>query len=397
MLDSGSPDGLSVTEHEDSSFTTQRGRTIRRSLHYGDSCLNTRSSYFRFAAASSALVSLHAMASQLEEAEALNSLRSEIRASASACADETINPAASSVRLSQSVDAVRVVLTSSKGVCFGQAGQNTYLVVYLEGRWWIALSTEPGDIRVGPLGATEAATVSLYSIGSCQIDYIWSGDRYVSRPSANCRGLLDPNRIARTATLLTTSVTRPSANHVIAPATSSLAKPLEPTYVTSERPIEALSAIIALTDQHRLPTWSSPDFAIQAAPYLTIGFLSAIAHGNRVARRNHLNIWDGDIISGASMMVRTQLWKATVVEQLDGVVLINANLSCSEDARTVPIDPRRATMHYWMKNENGAWKIDDLQPIVDLSELGPATRAAILRKPPLSAKRLFSNPEQAVR
>jgi len=329
-----------------------------------------------------AMACSYAAASPADQAEAINTLRPEIRALASTCFDEVITPAANEVRLSKSIDAVRVVLTSSKGFCFGQPGQNTYLFVKSAGRWQRALSAEPGEIRLGPLGASGVATVTRYSLGMCHIDYIWSANRYWPRPSQGCAAIVNPIAETQIAKQLTALAETPP--EIVATATESAdAPPLAgPPNAQPDGPVAGLAVIVALTDKRRLPNWTAPDFAIRMRPYLTRDFLAAIAHGDPVAREKHLNIWDGDLITGAQGMVRAKLWKAAVVARDKDDVVVLANLSTS-DTQSEPPNPRHPTMRYELKEEDGVWKIDDLAIIFDPD------------KPPMtSAKSLFSAPER---
>ena len=106
------------------------------------------------------------------------------------CSSESIDAAPTSVDIAPGATAVLVKLTSSKGMCFGQPGENDYLLVKSASAWRSALAAEPGSIRVGGPDAKGFATLVLYGLGMCNITYKWTGSRYKSTASKECHGLM---------------------------------------------------------------------------------------------------------------------------------------------------------------------------------------------------------------
>lgn len=119
------------------------------------------------------------------------------------CSNESIQATPSPVKLTPGATAVLVKFTSSMGQCFGQPGENDYLLVHEASGWRSILAAEPGTIRVGPPGAKGFATVTLYGLGMCRIIYRRAGSAYRATASKECHGmngspsLLDVRRAIR--------------------------------------------------------------------------------------------------------------------------------------------------------------------------------------------------------
>lgn len=104
------------------------------------------------------------------------------------CPNEQIKVVTKKVDLAPGADAYVVDFLSS-GACFGQPGQNSYLIV--NGRK--ALTAEPGFILVGKPDATGHAPIKSAGIGLCVVNYVWRGGRYVVRMTKECRGMMKPS------------------------------------------------------------------------------------------------------------------------------------------------------------------------------------------------------------
>lgn len=108
------------------------------------------------------------------------------------CASERISANVTPTPLAPSVDGAIVKLTSSQGLCFGQVGENDYLVARRPGGpWRLLLRGEPGLISVDP-AAGGWSHISVQSIGQCQFGYEWNGRAYVVKTSRGCQGLMHP-------------------------------------------------------------------------------------------------------------------------------------------------------------------------------------------------------------
>lgn len=106
-----------------------------------------------------------------------------------ACSDEIVDAAPTSVKMGPGTTAVLVKLTSSKGMCFGQPGENDYLLVEGPSGWRSVLAAEPGSIRVGRPDAKGFAVVTLYGLGMCRITYKRATSGFKATPSKDCHGL----------------------------------------------------------------------------------------------------------------------------------------------------------------------------------------------------------------
>ena len=116
----------------------------------------------------------------------------EVREARKLCTDETIETTVERVQLAPSMPAAVVSLTSDAGICFGQVGENNYLVVNRNGQWQKVLSAEPGIIEVIPSKGRQVADVRLQTVGMCSITYSWNGKAYMAKTSRGCRGLMRP-------------------------------------------------------------------------------------------------------------------------------------------------------------------------------------------------------------
>ena len=106
-----------------------------------------------------------------------------------ACSDEIVDAKPTSVKVGPQTTAVLVKLTSSKGLCFGQPGENDYLLVEGSSGWRSILAAEPGSIRVGQPDAKGFAVITLYGLGMCRITYKRAMSGFKGTPSKDCHGL----------------------------------------------------------------------------------------------------------------------------------------------------------------------------------------------------------------
>lgn len=82
--------------------------------------------------------------------------------------------------------------TPDGGACFGQPGQNTYLVAKVGQGWRRLLSAEPGSIAVLGTRRNGYADLELNSLGTCAYAYRWTGSRYAQAGSRDCATAAPP-------------------------------------------------------------------------------------------------------------------------------------------------------------------------------------------------------------
>ena len=103
------------------------------------------------------------------------------------CDGEDIVPRARQVRLSGEGTARLVTLTEPHGgSCFGEPGENDYLVERHGGGWSLLLEAEPGSISVLPNSHLGHADVVLHSLGLCVYRYGWNGSGNAIVGSHDC-------------------------------------------------------------------------------------------------------------------------------------------------------------------------------------------------------------------
>ena len=118
---------------------------------------------------------------------ARQSLSGVIADNARICNDERIVATASRVALAPSVSGRIVTLsTPFGGFCFGQPGQNDYLLVKSGPSWRTLLAAEPGSIEVLASRHAGRADVALHSLGICVYTYRWNGSAYTQAGSHDC-------------------------------------------------------------------------------------------------------------------------------------------------------------------------------------------------------------------
>lgn len=130
-----------------------------------------------------------ASASPVDEAARSPALAAKLAEFRQACSNESVDAATTPVKVAPRATAVLVKLTSSKGQCFGQPGENDYLLVDSASGWRSVLAAEPGSIRVGKPDGKGFATVTLYGLGLCRITYNRVGSRYRATATKDCHGL----------------------------------------------------------------------------------------------------------------------------------------------------------------------------------------------------------------
>ena len=137
----------------------------------------------------------HAQAPDALSVEAARSLDADVRAYRRNCPGEAITVSVQPAALNPAV-AARIVSLAA-GSCFGQPGQNAYLVAKGPRDWERMLSAEPGFIEVQAVRHGGYADLVLASLGMCRFTYRWNGRRYVKAGSEGC-GALDRPPTART-------------------------------------------------------------------------------------------------------------------------------------------------------------------------------------------------------
>ena len=120
-------------------------------------------------------------------AEAEHALAPLIASMRHDCDGEDIVAHARAVRLS-SGDVARIVALTEPhgGSCFGEPGENDYLVERHGDLWAMLLAAEPGSITVLPGSRSGHADVELHSLGLCVYRYGWKGGGYAIVGSHDC-------------------------------------------------------------------------------------------------------------------------------------------------------------------------------------------------------------------
>ena len=125
--------------------------------------------------------------SDLDSQAARRSLAALIDGFRRDCDRERIAVAVTRAALSPSTEARMVELTTPDGgSCFGQPGQNSYLLAKAGGVWQRLLSAEPGSITVLGTRHNGYADMELSSLGMCVYTYRWTGSRYAQASSRDC-------------------------------------------------------------------------------------------------------------------------------------------------------------------------------------------------------------------
>jgi hypothetical protein len=88
------------------------------------------------------------------------------------------------------------------GSCFGQPGENDYLLERRSTGWALLLAAEPGSISVLATIRGGHADVEMHSLGLCVYRYGWNGSRYTVVGSQDCslpapRGTDTPTNLMR--------------------------------------------------------------------------------------------------------------------------------------------------------------------------------------------------------
>lgn len=124
---------------------------------------------------------------------ALRSLAPVIESFRQGCEGERIAVSVTEAVLSPTAEARTVVLTTpAGGNCFGQPGQNSYLVARTGSSWRTLLTAEPGSIQLSTRRHNGYADVGLHSLGLCVYDYRWDGNRYARVSARDCATTAPP-------------------------------------------------------------------------------------------------------------------------------------------------------------------------------------------------------------
>jgi len=129
----------------------------------------------------------HAQAPDALSAEAARSLDADVRASRRSCPGEAITVTVQPAPLNPAVVARVVNLAAS--LCFGQPGQNAYLLAKSPRGWKRVLSATPGFIEVEGTRHGGYADLALTYIGMCRFSYRWNGRGYANAGSEGCGNL----------------------------------------------------------------------------------------------------------------------------------------------------------------------------------------------------------------
>lgn len=120
-------------------------------------------------------------------AEAARSFDPDVRAYRRGCPGEAIAFTVEPALLNPAVTARIVSLAASS--CFGQPGQNAYLVAKGPRGWEQVLSATPGFIEVEGTRHGGYVDLMLAYIGMCRFSYRWNGRGHLSAGSEGCGNL----------------------------------------------------------------------------------------------------------------------------------------------------------------------------------------------------------------
>ena len=124
---------------------------------------------------------------------ARQTLTSNIEGFRRACEGERIEVATLEAVLSETSNARTISLTTpGGGSCFGQPGQNTYLVAKVGGAWRTLLEAEPGSIEISDTKHNGYGDAEVHSLGLCVYYYRWNGTRYVQVSARDCATAAPP-------------------------------------------------------------------------------------------------------------------------------------------------------------------------------------------------------------
>ena len=125
--------------------------------------------------------------SDLDSQAAWRSLAALIDGFRRDCAGERIAVGVTRAAVSPGIEVRMVELTTPEGgSCFGQSGQNSYLLAKAGQGWQRLLSAEPGSITVLGVRHNGYADLELSSLGMCVYTYRWTGSRYAQGGSRDC-------------------------------------------------------------------------------------------------------------------------------------------------------------------------------------------------------------------
>lgn len=130
---------------------------------------------------------VRAQARDATSAGAARSLDADVRAFRQSCPGEAIAVTVQPAPLNPAVTARIVSLAASS--CFGQPGQNAYLVAKGPRGWERVLTAAPGFIEVEATQHGGYADLALAYIGMCRFSYRWTGRGYASTGSEGCSNL----------------------------------------------------------------------------------------------------------------------------------------------------------------------------------------------------------------
>jgi len=137
-------------------------------------------------------------------------------------------------------------------------------------------------------------------------------------------------------------------------------------------PRSVVQTVIELTDHHGLPSWSEPAFFVKARPYVTSELFAILAKGGKIAAKKQLNIWDGDIFTGAQMVEHARLFGATVMTSAGDAATVDASIGTTDDPKTEPKEGGHSL--FQVKREGGVWKIDDIKSLEDYAKTLPSLK-----------------------
>ncbi len=123
-------------------------------------------------------------------AEAARSLDADVRAYRRNCPGEAVTVSVQPAPVSPAV--VARIVSLAAGSCFGQPGQNAYLVAKGPRGWERVLSAEPGFIELLAARHGGHADLVLASLGTCRFTYRRNGRAYANAGSEDCGPLARP-------------------------------------------------------------------------------------------------------------------------------------------------------------------------------------------------------------
>jgi len=268
--------------------------------------------------------------------------------------------------LTPAVNVVIVRLEGDGGAvaeCFGKT-EPRYVMIKIAGRWrGINRSGFGYGVRFEPLAAGQSVATLVEGVPSqCEITYTWRAGGFVAGITPGC--LVDQSTADERAAELSASVRA---------ALYYGADPLAPPEPVREEgnsgPKQRLEEIVETVGRRRLLNRADPGFVRAMQPHVTRGFLAAVQRGAKIAGKISSRRWEADFGNAMAGIAQVRIWNSTIIEEHDGNAVVISDISLTGERANLPVGDARRMLKYWMKMEDGVWKIDDVEGIPNVDDL----------------------------